>query len=380
MCNYGDTSDPTALDNDEVQSHYGPPVSHVLLDMDIFKNEPKILSSTTTLNAEKAKNSNLWWHGTEITITIAGSWSNYKSRILQYFQQLAVITPYADLNIYFRCIRDPKKDFSCDFQKRSEQMPPMAREILPHPNSLNHITLTRLIQESRYYQKSLSMFLMHELSGINNLTAEKIIRTLVETSLDVGSKASTGTGTLSKYDVIPSQLTSKNITALSQLLRDESSIKQPNHTNCIFAPDSSHPKGTRSGSCLSPVGEYNLRLGILKELKPRLIATYSDASTNYGTSSSSQHHYEGHPFVVEAAVALGSSNIVDMNSVDHSSNNSDALDNQNSSINQLNTNTKEQQYGIHIYRFANRIPLLFETGADVITQVATKVSVCYSVI
>ena len=40
---------------------------------------------------------------------------------------------------------------------------------------------------------------------------------------------------------------------------------------------------------MSPVGEYNLRLGVLKELKPKLIATYSDVSTNSHTN----HHYEG---------------------------------------------------------------------------------------
>ena len=32
----------------------------------------------------------------------------------------------------------------------------------------------------------------------------------------------------------------------------------------------------------------------------------------------------------------------------------------------------EGKEGCTIYRFANRIPLLFETGADVVTQVATK--------
>ena len=29
--------------------------------------------------------------------------------------------------------------------------------------------------------------------------------------------------------------------------------------------------------CLGPVGEYNLRLGIIKELKPDMVATYQDA-------------------------------------------------------------------------------------------------------
>lgn len=53
--------------------------------------------------------------------------------------------------------------------------------------------------------------------------------------------------------------------------------------------------------------------------------------------------YEGHPFIVEAAVSLGGKNEV----------------------------AKE---GINVVRFANRIPLLFEGGADVSTRVAnTKI-------
>ena len=53
--------------------------------------------------------------------------------------------------------------------------------------------------------------------------------------------------------------------------------------------------------------------------------------------------YEGHPFIVEAAVSLGGKNDI----------------------------AKE---GINVVRFANRIPLLFEGGADVSTRVAhTKI-------
>jgi hypothetical protein len=76
-----------------------------------------------------------------------------------------------------------------------------------------------------------------------------------------------------------------------------------------------------------PQGEYNLRLGVLKELKPRLVATFTDRPGVH----------LGHPFLVEAAVSLGGRSI---------------------------------REGINVFRFANRIPLLFETGADVVTQVA----------
>ena len=84
-----------------------------------------------------------------------------------------------------------------------------------------------------------------------------------------------------------------------------------------------------SGECLSPVGEYNLRLGIMKELRPELVATFQDSVCSH----------EGHPLIVEAGVCLGG---------------------------------RDAKPGITVYRFANRIPLLFEGGADVATQVSKR--------
>jgi hypothetical protein len=116
--------------------------------------------------------------------------------------------------------------------------------------------------------------------------------------------------------------------------------------------------------CFIAVGEYNLRLGIIKELRPNLIATYSDVNSN-----NLNNHYEGHPFVIEAAVALGShGNPTSSAAKEDEKGKSSKTDNDADGT----LNTKDQQNGIHIYRFANRIPLLFETGADVVTQVATK--------
>jgi len=84
------------------------------------------------------------------------------------------------------------------------------------------------------------------------------------------------------------------------------------------------------GSCLSPAGEYNLRLGIMKELQPMMVSTFADATGVY----------EGHPFIVEAAVSLGGANV---------------------------------KHGINVFRFANRIPLLFEGGNDVATKTASSI-------
>ena len=84
-----------------------------------------------------------------------------------------------------------------------------------------------------------------------------------------------------------------------------------------------------SGDALSPIGAYNLYLGVMKEIKPDMIATHVERA----------HVYQGHAFVVEAAVSLGG---------------------------------KTVEKGVNCYRFANRIPLLFEGGSDVITRTANE--------
>lgn len=115
--------------------------------MDIRKNEPRILSrkdtsfstissssslssnltniqnnqtstSTTTTTTSITNDVNEWTRGLDITVTIAGSWSTTRSRVLQYFQQLAVITPYAHLSLQFISNKDSKKNFIAEFIRR----------------------------------------------------------------------------------------------------------------------------------------------------------------------------------------------------------------------------------------------------------------------
>jgi len=80
-------------------------------------------------------------------------------------------------------------------------------------------------------------------------------------------------------------------------------------------------------SCLSPLGEELLETGILKELKPEFIAV----------SQRKPSTYSGHPFIVETAIAYGG-----------------------------NIPKKDD---ILIYRFANRIPLLYDEASDVSVRV-----------
>jgi DNA topoisomerase VI subunit B len=76
--------------------------------------------------------------------------------------------------------------------------------------------------------------------------------------------------------------------------------------------------------------------------------------------------HEGHPFIVEAAVAIGNNT-------------------KKKSIKPVRTRALAAPWrrgltlrggvalqGITVYRFANRIPLLFEPGSDVVSVVANK--------
>ncbi len=76
-------------------------------------------------------------------------------------------------------------------------------------------------------------------------------------------------------------------------------------------------------SCLSPLGEELLRTGILKELKPEFIAVRQRPPSTYS----------GHPFIVEAAIAYGGD--------------------------------IPKKSDFVLYRFANRIPLLYDEASDV---------------
>jgi DNA topoisomerase-6 subunit B len=108
----------------------GPPPSQVskcVLDIDITKNVPRIIEHKKQPNAIKQ------WVGTELEILIMGNWTTYKARIVQYLQQLAIITPYAQVELTYENLSEPKRNIRIRYDRRSEQMPPAAREVKHHP-------------------------------------------------------------------------------------------------------------------------------------------------------------------------------------------------------------------------------------------------------
>ena len=80
-------------------------------------------------------------------------------------------------------------------------------------------------------------------------------------------------------------------------------------------------------SCLSPLGEDLLRTGILKELNPEFVSVHQRKPATYA----------GHPFIVETGIAYGGEILARGNFM--------------------------------VYRFANRIPLLYDEANDVSLRV-----------
>jgi DNA topoisomerase VI subunit B len=308
-----------------------------VLDIDIYKNEPRILLHEHTFDETKLKEfgaqmgsgssddndaaaameddddvdvDNL--SGTEMCVVIGGNWSTYKHKVVQYLHQLAVITPYAKLKLEYVDLSHNKsssasrgRDMTVRYDRRSDQMPEPAKEVKHHPSSVNNLILSRLLDQTK--AKTLSSFLSKELSGISASSAKKFCDAHLATNENKSLQLSA--------DTHPHKLHDGQVTRLVQILREQSAT-----TTLFRTPDA---------SCLSPLGEYNLNLGIRKVIEPEYVATARDKPSAH----------EGHPFLVEAAVSLGG---------------------------------KDSKEGITVTRFANRIPLLFEGGADVVTRVANS--------
>lgn len=268
-------------------------VSEYALDIDIEKNEPNVHKEEKHPNTEQ-------WHGAELSVTIEGNWTTYRQYVLSYLRQLAIVTPYAQFR--FRFLTSPAttstaKDIDILFRRRTDIMPALPTVTKHHPTAAkeNMLLIKDLLSQTR--EKTLLNFLHKEFTCISKDLSARLIQEL---------------GYGFDTDMHPSEISDKQATRMQQLLADAR----------FDDPD---------GSCLSPAGEYNLRLGIMKELGPEWIASFCAPALACG----------GHPLIVEACVSLGG---------------------------------RDVKPGFNVFRFANRIPLLFEGGNDVVTRCTQRLN------
>jgi DNA topoisomerase VI B subunit len=284
-------------------------ISFYKFNIDLHKNAPLVREHKKLKNAGR-------WRGTEISVLIEGNFTSYRSKLLRYLKLIAIITPYATFD--FRFVAEDNKNYMHHiFSRRTDKMPPPPEEAKHHPSDVDLELLKKIIAATK--QRKLTSFLCNEFSNITKNYASRIVKELCgggtkkEAKGDEDEDGDYSEAAASK-NITPKQMSEKQILGLHQFM----------HQVRFGDPD---------GKYLSPAGEYNLRLGVMKELNPDMVATYQgDAKA-----------LEGHAFIVEAAVSIGGKD----STIEH---------------NQLN-----------VFRFANRIPLLFEQGNDVITKTAQAI-------
>jgi DNA topoisomerase-6 subunit B len=222
-----------------------------------------------------------------------------------YFKAMPKILEYlrqtAMLNPYAEITFIDPRGRLYRFERATKTMPSPPKETLPHPYGCDVETLQRMITSTTC--TSLVTFMSAHFHRVGEKTAKAF---LLETGL-IKLKSSGNPGGKEQVigDKSPKRLTAEEIVRIVQTMRSFKSF---------LPPDS---------SCLSPLGEELLRAGIKKELSPEFLVV-----EQRGASA-----YSGYPFIIEVAIAYGGGV---PNSAD-----------------------------IGLYRFANRIPLLYDEASDI---------------
>jgi DNA topoisomerase-6 subunit B len=321
--------------------------------IDIQRNRPLILDRKTKRNKEK-------WRGTIVEYSLEGDYYRAMSKILEYLKQTALLTPYADIKFV-----DPKGRLYM-FNRATTKMPPPPTETLAHPYGVDVETLQRLIRVTN--SRNLLDFMrkhFHRVgqgTSLNFLDFAGFIKTpdpkrlkpesitrLVTTN-NKSKKYRKFFGRISEEKLQSALKKTKNQTLLSFMVavypkvdrgvilrllassglvrtKNPKKLKPPEIVKLVRMMKRFTDFLPPDASCLSPLGEDLLRAGILKELKPDFVAV----------SQRKPSTYAGHPFIVETAIAYGG-----------------------------NIPKKDD---IIVYRFANKIPLLYDEASDVSVRV-----------
>jgi len=320
------------------------------LMIDIQRNRPLILDRKIRRNKEQ-------WRGTIVEFSLEGDYFRAVSKILEYLKQTALVTPYADIKFV-----DPKGRLYL-FNRATTKMPPPPKETLPHPYGVDVETIQRLIRVTDY--RNMVDFMQKHFHRVGEGTAYNFLEF-------AGFIKSANPKKLAHEDIVRLVQTMKkfkkffdgvNVEKVERLVKTTQSRNmldfmkthfQEVDKNVIFRlllaagfMKTKDPRKLRpdeivrlvrmmkrfngflppDASCLSPLGEELLETGILKELKPEFIAVFQRKPSTYS----------GHPFIVETAIAYGG-----------------------------NIPKKDD---VLIYRFANRIPLLYDEASDVSVRV-----------
>ena len=250
------------------------PSHYYELKIDTQKNKPDIIKEDVV---EWKKE-----HGTKIELDLEGSYLGGSQSIDQYLKQTAIINPHVTITY-----TNPKAE-QIIFPKATDKLPPLPKEIKPHPYGVELGVLITMLDNTE--TRTLQAFLTQEFSRVGPNTAKEICQNAA---------------------LLPS-------TKPSDINRDmaEKLLQGINKTKIISPPT----------DCISPIGEELLEKGLKKEINAEF----------YCAVTRTPDVYRGNPFVIEAGLAYGGQ--------------------------------QNAEESITIYRFANRVPLLYQQGACAVVK------------
>jgi DNA topoisomerase-6 subunit B len=290
---------------------------HILsrVEGDELATELKVSIDTARNRPDVHRKKRLKWerlHGTRVEMELEGHHQKGRYSVETYLRQTAIANPHVTIRF------DDPEGRQLLFTRSVDVLPPRPKEIKPHPHG---IELGRLIQMlSGTKSRTLLQFLVDEFSSVGRKTAQEIID-------EAGKRLSTRS--------YPKHIAHAQATALHRAI-------QRTH---ILAPRT---------DCIVPIGEQQL----LKGLKSELAADFFTVNTRPAAI------YRGNPFQVEVAIAYG-----------HPGGTSDES---GKSENRPGTASEEEYAAdvfvgrnnepVHLLRFANRVPLLYQQSGCAITK------------
>ena len=283
--------------------------SEMFVSIDTARNQPDI-----------HKKKQLKWdrsHGTLVEIELEGHYQRGPHSVEEYLKQTAIANSHVAITY-----RDPKGE-EIYFSRSTKQLPPLPKEIKPHPYG---IELGRLIQMlSNTASSTLLRFLVDEFSCVGKATARRII--------ELAGKLS------------------------DRKLSDRSHPKHIAHVQAVAlhkAIQRTHVLAPRT-DCIVPVGEKRLLEGLHKELE----ADFFTAATRRAAT------YRGNPFQAEVAIAYGRPReaCVEFDESDKK---------QTHGSEEVEHLVAGKDEPVRLLRFANRVPLLYQQASCAITKAVTQ--------
>jgi DNA topoisomerase VI subunit B len=362
----------------------GKTLDEFVMLLDIQKNKP-IIQKHTTKEASKT--------GLSVSIVLEGDYSKAGTKIRDYVSETSLITPYASITF-----EDPSGE-KLHYPRIVKDMPPPPTIIKPHPHGIDVETIRRMIVDTHYQIPTVDDNMIDKVkkelgSQKKNLSAKDIldraqkrwsdlsrpVRTVIAAmsflnvdfdglqkiridDIDVANKKITywdfGQAQSHVVELDPESPYYKQLantvqgdTLLTFLtkrfqrvgpttaekfcefakLKPEKRIGSMTNEELVKLADALQKFDdflAPDPSCLAPLGEEPLSKGIMKFFNPEFASVIQRSASAYS----------GFPFIVEMGIAYGGD---------------------------------IPPAGMKVYRFANRIPLLYDEGSDVVLKIINE--------